>query len=57
MISWRGLHSKELFIVSQGSPIGLVTEAIILVWAASEPVEWEDQVHHLPSLTRHVFGR
>jgi hypothetical protein len=47
--------SAGLFVVSQGAAIGLVVNAIVLAWPASEPSEWRDQVHHLPSLTRHVF--
>jgi len=49
--------SPGLFVVSQGAPLQPVVNAIVLTWAASEPSEWRDQVHHLPSLTRYVFGR
>lgn len=49
--------SPGLFVVSQGVPLQSVVSAIILVWAASEPSDWRDQVHHLPSLSRHVFSR
>jgi len=49
--------SPGLFVVSQGAPLQPVVNAIVLIWAASEPSEWRDQVHHLPSLTRHVFSR
>jgi len=49
--------SPGLFVVSQGAPLLPVVSAIVLVWAASEPSDWRDQVHHLPSLTRHVFSR
>jgi Domain of unknown function (DUF5615) len=48
--------SPGLFVVSQGVPLQSVVSAIILVWAASEPSDWRDQVHHLPSLSRHVFS-
>jgi hypothetical protein len=50
-----GKSSPGLFVVSQGAPLGQVVRAIVLAWAASEPGEWRDQVHHLPSLARHVF--
>ena len=50
-----GKPSPDLFVVSQGAPLGPVVSAIVVAWAASEPLEWRDQVHHLPSLTRHVF--
>jgi hypothetical protein len=49
--------SPGLFIVSQGAPLQPVVDSIVLTWAASEPSEWCDQVHHLPSLARHVFSR
>jgi hypothetical protein len=52
-----GKSSAGLFVVSQGAPIGLVVGAIVLAWSATEPSEWQDQVHHLPSLARHVFAR
>jgi hypothetical protein len=52
-----GRPSPGLFVVSQGAPLGPVVSAIVLAWAASELWEWRDQVHHLPSLTRHVFNR
>ena len=48
--------SPGLFVVSQGAPLQAVVYAIVLTWAASEPSEWRNQVHHLPSLTRHVFS-
>jgi len=51
-----GESSPGLFVVSQGAPIGPVVGAIVLAWAASEPSEWRDQIHHhLPSLARHMF--
>jgi len=49
--------SPGLFLVSQGAPLQEVVHAIVLTWAASEPSDWRDQVHHLPSLARHVFNR
>ena len=52
----REKSSPGLFVVSQGAPLQAVVYAIVLTWAASEPSEWRDQVHHLPSLTRHVFS-
>jgi hypothetical protein len=49
--------SPGLFVVSQGVPLQSVVNAIVLTWAASQPSDWRDQVHHLPSLSRHVFSR
>jgi hypothetical protein len=51
-----GKWSPGVMVVSQGAPIGAVVEAIVLAWSASEPSEWRGQVHHLPSLARHVFS-
>jgi hypothetical protein len=34
-----------------------VIEAITTIWSASDPEEWQDQIHHLPSLRRHMFRR
>jgi len=52
-----GLPSPGVLIVPQFAPIGPVVEAIVLIWPASEPEEWRDQIHHVPTLVRHVFGR
>jgi hypothetical protein len=52
-----GKSSPGVFLVSQFAPLGPVVEALVMVWAASEAAEWRDQVHHVPSLTRHVFPR
>ena len=52
-----GKSSPGLLIVSQGAPIGFVAEAIVYVWALSDPLELRNQAHYLPSLSRHVFPR
>ena len=52
-----GKPSPGVFVASQFASIGAVAEAIVMVWAASEPVEWENQLRYLPSLIRHVFPR
>jgi Domain of unknown function (DUF5615) len=52
-----GKPSPGLLVVSQGAPIGLVVEAIVLLWAVADPAELRDQVYHLPSLLRHAFPR
>jgi hypothetical protein len=51
-----GKSSSGLFVASQGVPLQAVVNAIVLTWSASELSEWRDQVHHLPSLSRHVFS-
>jgi hypothetical protein len=52
-----GKSSPGVFLVSQFAPLGPVVEALVMVWAASEAVEWRNKVHHLPSMSRHVFRR
>jgi hypothetical protein len=52
-----GKPSPGLLVVSQGTPIGLVVEAIVLVWAVTDPTELRDQAYHLPSLIHHSFPR
>src|SRR5204863_3664081 len=52
-----GKSSPGVFLVSQFAPLGPVVEALVMVGAASEAAEWRNQVHHLPSMSRHVFPR
>ncbi|MCX6599923.1 MAG: DUF5615 family PIN-like protein [Acidobacteria bacterium] len=52
-----GKSSPGVFLVPQSLPIGQVVEALMMVWAASEPADWEDQLRYLPSMTRHFFSR
>jgi hypothetical protein len=49
--------SAALLVVSQGTPIGLVVEAIVLLWAVADPTELRDQAYPLPSLIHHTFPR
>lgn len=37
-----------LFIVSQKLSIGRIAEELLLIWAASEPQDWINQMHTLP---------
>lgn len=53
----EGKSSPGVFLVSQFAPLGPVVEALVIVWAASGAAEWRNQVHHLPSMSRHVFPR
>jgi len=52
-----GRSSPGVLIVSQGASIGSVVEAIVHIWALADPLELRDQVHYLPSISRHVFTR
>jgi hypothetical protein len=53
----EGKASPGVFLVSQFAPLGPVVDALVIVWAASDAPEWRNQVHHLPSMSRHVFPR
>lgn len=52
-----GKDSPGLLIVSQGSAIGDVVEALLCIWAVSDPAEIQNQTFYLPSITRHFFTR
>jgi hypothetical protein len=49
-------QSPGVLLVSQRTPIGDVIEALMLIWLASDSTEWQNQIVHLPSLTRHSYG-
>ena len=52
-----GKSSPGLLIVPQDASIGDVIEALVYIWALSDPVELKDQAYYLPSISRHVFIR
>lgn len=52
-----GKSSPGLLIVSQGSAIGDVVDALLYVWALSDPAELRGQAYYLPSISRHFFTR
>jgi Domain of unknown function (DUF5615) len=39
-----GRSSPGVFLVSQHAPIGEVIDALILIWAASDPEEWRNRI-------------
>ena len=43
-----GNRSPGILIVPQGAPMGRVIESILLVWIASDAVEWVDRIAWLP---------
>jgi len=53
----NGRTSPGVFIVSQFEPIGPVVEVLMMVWADSDPAEWQNQIRHLPTLSVHLFSR
>jgi Domain of unknown function (DUF5615) len=52
-----GKTSPGLLVVSQGESIGEVVEALVVLWAVTDPGELSGQAYHLPSVIRHVFPR
>jgi hypothetical protein len=43
-----GSHMPGLFLVPQHRNVGEIIEVLLLIWAASEPDEWRDQITYLP---------
>jgi len=44
-----GKSTPGLFIIpKQPSAIGQIVESLLLIWSASEPAEWRDQIVYLP---------
>jgi predicted nuclease of predicted toxin-antitoxin system len=43
-----GKPNPGIFIVPQTSAIGEIIESLLLIWAASQPDEWRDQIVYLP---------
>lgn len=43
-----GRSSPGVFLVSQHAPIGEVIDALVLIWAASDPVEWKNRIVNIP---------
>jgi predicted nuclease of predicted toxin-antitoxin system len=52
----EGKRSPGVFLVAQGAVIRDAIDAILLAWSASSPTDWANQIHHLPSLGRHIFS-
>jgi hypothetical protein len=50
-----GLKSPGVLLALPSAPGGDIIESLLIVWSASSEREWEDQIHYLPSLSRHVF--
>ena len=52
-----GKSSPGLLIVSQGSAISDVVDALLYVWALADPADLRDQIYYLPFISRHFFRR
>ena len=44
----RGQSSPGVFLVSQSTAIGEVIDELVLIWAASNPEEWENRILKIP---------
>jgi hypothetical protein len=52
-----GRQSPGVFLVSQETAVRHVIDIVVLIWSVSSPVDWANQITHLPSLARHEFRR
>ena len=43
-----GRTCPGVFLVSQHAPIGKVIDALVLIWAASDPEEWKNRIINIP---------
>jgi hypothetical protein len=43
-----GGRSPGVLLVSQRTPIAIVVEWLLLIWAASDPSEWENRILEIP---------
>jgi hypothetical protein len=50
-----GLKSPGVLLAFQSADVVDVVESLLIIWSASLEEEWVDQIHYLPSLSRHVF--
>ena len=41
-------QSPGVFLISQDIPIRTAVDALLMIWAASDSVEWENQLTYLP---------
>lgn len=44
----RGSHSPGVILIPQTTPAAAAIEALLLVWAATEPPEWADRIVKIP---------
>jgi Domain of unknown function (DUF5615) len=50
-----GLRSPGVLLAVPSASVGEVVESVLIIWSASREEEWMDQIHYLPSLSRHLF--
>jgi hypothetical protein len=50
-----GRGSPGVLLALPRATVGEVVESLLTIWSSSRQEEWADQIHYLPSLSRHVF--
>jgi uncharacterized protein DUF5615 len=50
-----GLRSPGVLLALPSASVGEIIESLLVIWSASRETEWADQIHYLPSLSRHVW--
>ena len=50
-----GRRSPGVLLALPRASVGDIVESLLIIWSSSREEEWTDQIHHLPSLSRHVF--
>lgn len=50
-----GLRSPGVLLAVPRATVSEVVESLLIIWSSSQEDEWLDQIHYLPSLSRHVF--
>lgn len=50
-----GLRSPGVLLAVPRATVGEVVESLLIIWSASSESEWTDQIHYLPSVSRHEF--
>jgi hypothetical protein len=43
-----GSYSPGVFLVRQRVPVSEVAEALVLIWAASDPGDWKNRILEIP---------
>ena len=50
-----GLRSPGVLLALPRATVGEIVESLLMIWSSSCAEDWLDQIHYLPSLSRHVF--
>lgn len=50
-----GLRSPGVLLALQSGTVGGIVESLLIIWSASRDAEWANQIHYLPSLSRHLW--